>query len=78
MSARPRSREERQASAREGRPVHPDEPSSGPRGWVLHPLDEELRTLTNGKLRAIPVRLLFNDPSLNLRADYSLFDREMG
>ena len=27
------------------------------------------------KLRSIPVRLLFNDPSLNLRAAYTLFDR---
>lgn len=27
------------------------------------------------KLRSIPVRLLFNDPSLNLRAFYTLFDR---
>lgn len=47
-------------------------------GWVLHPLDEALRKETGGKLRAIPVRLLFNDPSLNLRADYSLFDRTTG
>lgn len=27
------------------------------------------------KLRSIPVRLLFNDPSLNLRASYTMFDR---
>ena len=27
------------------------------------------------KLRSIPVRLLFNDPGLNLRAAYTLFDR---
>jgi hypothetical protein len=48
-------------------------------GWVLHPLDESLRKQTEGqKLRAIPVRLLFNDPALNLRADYSLFDRTTG
>lgn len=47
-------------------------------GWVLHPLDETLRKAANGKLRAIPVRLLFNDPYLNLRAEYSLFDRETG
>lgn len=48
-------------------------------GWVLHPLDEKLRKEAEGhKLRAIPVRLLFNDPSLNLRADYSLFDRTTG
>ncbi|WP_423193169.1 hydrolase or metal-binding protein [Cupriavidus sp. H18C2] len=47
-------------------------------GWVLHPLDETLRKAANSKLRAIPVRLLFNDPYLNLRAEYSLFDRETG
>lgn len=27
------------------------------------------------KLRSIPVRMLFNDPDLNLRADYCMFDR---
>ncbi|QOY62652.1 hydrolase or metal-binding protein [Lysobacter sp. H21R4] len=47
-------------------------------GWVLHPLDEELRKDAGGKLRAIPVRMLFNDPALNLRADYSMFDRTTG
>lgn len=47
-------------------------------GWVLHPLDEALKREAGGKLRSIPVRLLFNDPALNLRADYSLFDRDNG
>ncbi|KAB8173385.1 hydrolase or metal-binding protein [Lysobacter maris] len=47
-------------------------------GWILHPLDETLRKDAGGKLRSIPVRLLFNDPALNLRADYSLFDRSTG
>lgn len=47
-------------------------------GWVLHPLDESLRKDAGGKLRTIPVRLLFNDPALTLRADYSLFDRSTG
>jgi hypothetical protein len=48
-------------------------------GWVLHPMDEKLRKETDGhKLRSIPVRLLFNDPALNLRANYSLFDRTTG
>ncbi|WP_124093532.1 phage capsid protein [Burkholderia gladioli] len=46
--------------------------------WVLHPLNESLRKATTGKLRAIPVRFLFNDPDLNLRAEYSCFDRETG
>jgi len=47
-------------------------------GWILHPLDEAMRKESGGKLRSIPVRLLFNDPALNLRADYSLFDRTTG
>ena len=48
-------------------------------GWVLHPLDEALRKEAEGnKLRSIPVRMLFNDPALNLRADFSLFDRSTG
>ncbi|MFM0572963.1 phage capsid protein [Paraburkholderia caledonica] len=46
--------------------------------WVLHPLNETLRKATTGKLRSIPVRMLFNDPDLNLRAEYSLFDRRTG
>ncbi|MBF3536338.1 phage capsid protein [Burkholderia pseudomallei] len=46
--------------------------------WLLHPLNETLRKATSGKLRAIPVRVLFNDPDLNLRAEYSLFDRNTG
>ncbi|CAM5553983.1 recombination directionality factor [Eoetvoesiella caeni] len=32
----------------------------------------------NDKLRSIPVSLLFNEPDLNLRAEYSLFDRSTG
>ena len=47
-------------------------------GWLLHPLNEELRNGQDGKLRSIPIRLLFNDPDLNFRADYSLFDRTTG
>ncbi len=48
-------------------------------GWVKHPLDEQLRSKApNQKLRTIPVRMIFNDPDLNLRAEYSLFDRQTG
>lgn len=47
-------------------------------GWMLHPMNEELRKAQPGKLRSIPVRFLFNDPDLNLRAEYSLFDRDTG
>lgn len=47
-------------------------------GWVNHPVDETLRKTAGAKLRQIPVRLLFDDPDLNLRANYSLFDRQSG
>lgn len=48
-------------------------------GWIAHPLNEELRKQSsNGKLRSIPVRMLFNEADLNLRAEYSLFDRTNG
>ncbi len=47
-------------------------------GWLPHPVDEGFRQQQGGKLRSIPVRLLFNDPDLNFRADYSLFDRNTG
>lgn len=48
-------------------------------GWLLHPLDEELRKESpGGKLRTIPVRMLFDDPDLNLRAEYTLFERQTG
>lgn len=50
-------------------------------GWIKHPLDEQLRPKApnqNQKLRTIPVRMLFNDPDLNLRAEYTLFDRQTG
>lgn len=48
-------------------------------GWIKHPLDEQLRAKApNQKLRSIPVRMIFNDPELNLRAEYSLFDRQTG
>ena len=47
-------------------------------GWIAHPYDESLRKAANGKIRSIPVRVMFNDPDLNLRAEYSLFDRSTG
>jgi len=46
-------------------------------GWLVHPLNDELRQ-GKDKLRSIPVRLLFNEPELNFRADYTLFDRQSG
>lgn len=51
----------------------------GKDGWIKHPLDEQLRSQApNQKLRTIPVRMIFNDPELNLRAEYTLFDRQTG
>ena len=51
----------------------------GKDGWIKHPLDEQLRNQApNQKLRSIPVRMIFNDPELNLRAEYSLFVRQTG
>lgn len=48
-------------------------------GWIKHPLDEQLRSKApNQKLRSIHVRMIFNDPELNLRAEYTLFDRQTG
>jgi hypothetical protein len=47
-------------------------------GWIPHPVDESLRKIAGGKLRSIPVRLLFDDPDLNLRASYAMFDRHTG
>jgi hypothetical protein len=47
-------------------------------GWIQHPLNQELRSDNSSKLRSIPVRLMFNDPSLSLRASYSWFDRATG
>lgn len=47
-------------------------------GWLAHPLDDSLRKEQGGKIRTIPVQLLFNEPELNFRAEYSLFDRHTG
>lgn len=50
----------------------------GKDGWLPHPFDEAVRKAQGGKIRSIPIRLLFNDPDLNFRAEYSLFDRMTG
>lgn len=47
-------------------------------GWIHHPIDDELRKAQGGKIRSIPIRLLFNSPDLNFRAEYCLFDRQSG
>ena len=51
----------------------------GSDGWILHPLHVKLtHEGQSSKLRSIPVRLLFNTPDLNLRAQYALFDPTTG
>ena len=55
-------------------------------GWLLHPLHQQhlpkqggqIQGQENAKIRAIPVRVLFNDSDLNLRSEYSAFDRQTG
>jgi hypothetical protein len=48
-------------------------------GWVNHPMDEVLRTASNDqKLRSIPVRLMFGEPDLSFRVQFSAFDRKSG
>jgi hypothetical protein len=47
-------------------------------GWMLHPLNQSLRKDAQTKLRSIPVRVMFSDPDLNLRASYHYFDRNTG
>lgn len=47
-------------------------------GWLPHPYDADLRKAQGGKIRCIPIRLMFNEPDLNFRAEYSLFDRNSG
>lgn len=48
-------------------------------GWLLHPLHQQFaQGHEHAKIRAIPVRVLFNDSDLNLRAEYSAFDRQTG
>ena len=47
-------------------------------GWLPHPFDEGIRKAQGGKIRSIPIRLIFNEPDLNFRAEYTLFDRNTG
>ena len=48
-------------------------------GWMLHPLHQKLlEGSEKEKIRAIPVKLLFNSSDLNLRTEYNLFDRATG
>ncbi|MFA9284776.1 phage capsid protein [Comamonas sp. SY3] len=51
------------------------ESGSGPGPFTIPSAEPNQAPLPAPKLRSIPVRLLFNDPSLNLRASYTMFDR---
>lgn len=57
--------------------------------WVDHPLQtkllEEVKAKAPGdeekakaKLRAIPVTVMFDDPALNIRSEYTAFDKDTG
>lgn len=53
--------------------------------WIEHPVQAELesqlpapREGAEKKLRSIPVRVMFDDPSLNVRAEYTAFDKTNG
>jgi len=50
----------------------------GKEGWLPHPYDEGLRKAQGGKIRSIPIRLIFNEPDLNFRAEFTYFDRNTG
>lgn len=46
--------------------------------WAMHPLHKEVATkmgVAEDKVTEIPVRLMFNTPSLNMRERYEAFDR---
>ena len=47
-------------------------------GWIPHPHNESLRKEPGQKLRSIPIRFLFDDPDLNFRVKYTMFDRQSG
>lgn len=42
--------------------------------WIMHPAAEKLEREQKGKIRSIPVRIMFDNPSLNFRAEYSAFN----
>jgi hypothetical protein len=52
--------------------------------WVEHPIQKKLESESDGKpaaekkLRSIPVRVMYNDPDLNISAEYSAFDQNTG
>ena len=67
------------SGCRKGQSIHHYQPNPEQRQWLDQaPLDEKLRAKAqNQKLRTIPVRMIFNDPKLNLRTEYNLFDHQI-
>ncbi|WP_342713623.1 hypothetical protein [Oceanisphaera psychrotolerans] len=61
------------------RQLYPDHSDPEPQ-WLdaASPASAVFRRRSNGKIRSIPVKVLFNDSDLNLRAEYSAFDRSTG
>lgn len=47
------------------------------RSWEIHPLQAK-HSKANEKLRAIPVRIAFNDPNLSLNSQFSAFEMKSG
>jgi len=57
-------------NGRKERPVYTDQPNPE-QGWLVkHQLDEQLRAKAGGQ----KLGMILNDPELNLRAEYTLFD----
>lgn len=55
------------------------EPKADGQAQAAHPgIQDAAKAQAPVKLRRIPIRLLFDDPDLNLRASYCLFDRSTG
>lgn len=54
------------------------------KGWIVHRLHDEILAAqtppgtAQAKLRSIPIKLAFDDPELNLQAEYSVFDPKTG
>lgn len=50
--------------------------------WIPHPIQDELlqeqakKDSAKKKLESIPVRLMFNDPALNMRAEFTAFSKD--
>ncbi|WP_018079162.1 hypothetical protein [Thiobacillus denitrificans] len=44
--------------------------------WMMHPVAEKLAKEQKDKIRSIPVRIMFDRPDLNFRAEYSAFNEK--